>query len=91
LTASPEIQLARIVFVRPTAGTPQDEGTYGPAKAAETSVALGAKFDQGVPFQNYVGSDGLVDWSKRHVCKHEDVGLMAPIEVWEPQVVSQRR
>ena len=24
-----------------------------------------------------------------HILKHEDVGLMAPIEVWEPQVVSQ--
>jgi hypothetical protein len=26
-----------------------------------------------------------------HILKHEDVGLMAPIEVWEPQVVSQRK
>ena len=28
----------------------------------------GAQFDQGVPFEKYVGSDGLVDWTKRHVC-----------------------
>ena len=31
-------------------------------------MALGANFGQGVPFENYVGSDGLVDWTKRHVC-----------------------
>jgi FtsP/CotA-like multicopper oxidase with cupredoxin domain len=55
-------------IVRPTAGPPQDEANYAPDKPSETSVALGANFDQGVPFENYVGSDGLVDWTKRHVC-----------------------
>ena len=55
-------------IVRPTAGPPQDEANYAPDKPSETSVALGANFDRGVPFENYVGSDGLVDWTKRHVC-----------------------
>lgn len=59
-------------IVRPTAGPPQDEANYGPAKPAETSVALGMDADgnggRGVPFEEYVGKGGLVDWSKRHVC-----------------------
>ena len=59
-------------IVRPTAGAPQDEANYAPASPPRhpwrsgwmpTRILTG-----GYPSRNYVGSDGLVDWTKRHVC-----------------------
>jgi FtsP/CotA-like multicopper oxidase with cupredoxin domain len=58
-------------IIRPTGSQLKDEGDYVPADAQETSVALGLEPGgtfRGYPFEEYVRADGLVDWTKRHVC-----------------------
>lgn len=58
-------------IIRPTGTQLKDEGEYVPADAQETTVALGLEpggTPRGYPFEEYVGADGLVDWTKRHVC-----------------------
>jgi FtsP/CotA-like multicopper oxidase with cupredoxin domain len=53
-----------------------DEGDLIPANPMETSVALGLNDGsvRGVPFEEYVQKDGLIDWTKRHVCVLIDHG-----------------
>lgn len=61
-------------IVRPTGPKPTDEAAHMPADPAETTVGIkGDGFWRGIPFEEYVGSDGLVDWtSKKHVCIYID-------------------
>jgi FtsP/CotA-like multicopper oxidase with cupredoxin domain len=53
-------------IIQPKEGPIQDEFNYMPGDAAKTSVALdiGFKTERGVPFEEYLLKDGLVDWTK---------------------------
>jgi FtsP/CotA-like multicopper oxidase with cupredoxin domain len=53
-------------IVRPPRGPDlKDEGDLVPANPAETTIGP-------IPFEDYVRADGLVDWTKRHVCVEID-------------------
>jgi hypothetical protein len=57
-------------IVRPAGPEPKDDADHAPDNPKETTVALGLEADgvgRGYPFEEYV-RDGLVDWTKRHVC-----------------------
>lgn len=58
-------------IVRPTGPEPKDDFDQVPDNPKETTVAVGVEADgvgRGYPFEEYVRSDGLIDWTKRHVC-----------------------
>ena len=59
-------------IVRPQGTVPSDEGNYNSADP-DTSTVAGVD-GGGMPFEEYVQEDGLVNWSKRHVCIHIDHG-----------------
>jgi FtsP/CotA-like multicopper oxidase with cupredoxin domain len=53
-----------IVQPQPNGQDPGDEGTFAPANPAETTINH--------PFEYYVQTGGLVDWTKDHVCIRMD-------------------
>jgi hypothetical protein len=59
-------------LIRPQGTTPSDESTYVSFDPDQSSI-LGPD-GKGMPFEAYVGADGLVDWTKRHPCIQIDHG-----------------
>jgi FtsP/CotA-like multicopper oxidase with cupredoxin domain len=63
-----------VPLVDPANPVLKDEGEYSPA---DPKTTIKAQNGLGVPFEDYMGADGRVDWSKSHVCIKIDHGVHA--------------
>lgn len=66
-------------IIQPTGPKPKDEAAHPPDKDAIVGFGVEDGFGSGLPFEEYeiAGSDGLIDWKKRHVCVYIDKGTHA--------------
>ncbi|MCK1351643.1 multicopper oxidase domain-containing protein [Bradyrhizobium sp. CW7] len=55
-------------IIRPTGPDPQDEPMHNPPPDEDPDKNTVGLNGGGIPFEEYVGSDELVDWTKKHVC-----------------------
>lgn len=63
----------RTELIRPQGTTLSDDATYKSADPDLSSIPAGSG-GGGMPFEEYVGTDGLVDWTKPHPCIQIDHG-----------------